>query len=102
VALPQLGPFNLVTAVYLLNYAASKTRCWVCAEAPSQPGVGGRFVVYTVNPAFTSASPTARSTGSRAAPDARGGSVHVRPRVVTDPPTPYSTPSGTRQRMSGR
>jgi toxoflavin synthase len=54
VALPQLGRFDLVTAVYLLNYAESKDQMrGMCRSAYNNLAAGGRFVVYTVNPAFT-------------------------------------------------
>jgi ubiquinone/menaquinone biosynthesis C-methylase UbiE len=33
VTLPQLGPFDLVTAVYLLTYATARTSCWACSGA---------------------------------------------------------------------
>jgi hypothetical protein len=49
-----LGPFDLVTAVYLFNYATSKEQlrgmfhsAWANLEA------GGRLVAYTMDPAFT-------------------------------------------------
>src|SRR5262245_43358976 len=52
VALPQLGRFDLVTAVYLLNYAESKDQMLaLCRSAYNNLVTGGRFIVYTVNPA---------------------------------------------------
>ena len=49
--LPLLGPFDLVTAVYLLNYAESKDQMLgMCRSAYDNLVAGGRFVAYTVNP----------------------------------------------------
>src|SRR5262245_57778443 len=51
-ALPVLGAFDLVTAVYLLNYATSKDEMLdMCRSAYDNLVPGGRFVAYTINPA---------------------------------------------------
>jgi hypothetical protein len=48
-----LGAFDLVTAVYLLNYAASKDQLFGMGRSAYNNLVpGGRFVAYTVNPAL--------------------------------------------------
>src|SRR5262245_3850779 len=53
-ALPRLGAFDLATAVYLLNYAASPDEMRGMRRSAYDNLVdGGRFVAYTVNPAFT-------------------------------------------------
>jgi SAM-dependent methyltransferase len=53
-ALPVLGAFELVTAVYLLNYATSKDQMLgMCRSAYANLIPGGRFIAYTANPAFT-------------------------------------------------
>jgi SAM-dependent methyltransferase len=53
-ALPSLGSFDLVTAVYLLPYATSKEHMlgmFRCAY--DNLVVGGRFITYTNRPEFT-------------------------------------------------
>jgi SAM-dependent methyltransferase len=52
--LPRLGAFDLVTAVYLLNYATSKDQMRrMCRNIYDNLVEGGRFIAYTWNPAFT-------------------------------------------------
>src|SRR5437667_8704023 len=54
VTLPQLGPFDLVTAVYLLDYATSKDQLLgMFRSAYDNLVAGGRYVAYTINPDFT-------------------------------------------------
>ena len=54
VALPQLGPFDLVTAVYLLPYATSKDQMLdMFQRVYDNLAAGGRFIAYTDNPEFT-------------------------------------------------
>ena len=63
-ALPQLGPFDLVTAVYLLNYATSKDQLLgMFRSVYANPVAGGRFIAYTVNPAFTLSKPNSTKYG---------------------------------------
>ena len=58
VALPQLGPFDLVTAFHLLNYATSKDQLrGMFRSVYANLVAGGRFVAYTINPAFTLSKP---------------------------------------------
>jgi toxoflavin synthase len=58
VTLPRLGRFDLVTAVYLLNYATNKRQMLgTCRGAYDNLMEGGRFVAYTVNPEFTLSKP---------------------------------------------
>jgi len=58
VTLPPLGPFDLVTAVYLLNYATSKEQLLgMFRSASANLVAGGRFIAYTINPAFTLSKP---------------------------------------------
>jgi len=53
-ALPRLGSFDLVTAVYLLNYATSKDQMLRMFQNVYNNLVeGGRFIAYTWNSAFT-------------------------------------------------
>jgi hypothetical protein len=63
-ALPQLGPFDLVTAVYLLNYATSKDQMLgMFRSVYVNLMEGGRFIAYTVNPAFTLSKPNSTKYG---------------------------------------
>src|SRR5262245_8728546 len=64
VTLPQLGPFDLVTAVYLLDYATSKEQLrGMYRSAYANLVAGGRFVAYTVDPAFTLGKPNSTKYG---------------------------------------
>jgi toxoflavin synthase len=64
VTLPPLGPFDLVTAVYLLNYATSKDQMLdMFRSAYDNLVEGGRFVAYTVNPEFTLSKPNCTKYG---------------------------------------
>jgi toxoflavin synthase len=57
-ALSVLGTFDLVTAIYLLNYATSTDQLLgMCRSAYDNLMPGGRFVAYTVNPAYTLSKP---------------------------------------------
>jgi SAM-dependent methyltransferase len=89
--LPQLGRFDLVTAVYLLNYAASKPLLLdMFRGAYDNLVAGGRFVAYTVNPAFTLSRPNCTPYGVTVL-----GQVFEEDRYVCDaefvtaPPTPF-------------
>ena len=92
--LPVLGRFDLVTAVYLLNYATSKEQMLgMCRSAYANLAAGGRFVAYTVNPAFTLSKPNSTKYGVtmlRQIPD--GDRYLCDMEFVTDPPTPYQHP----------
>jgi toxoflavin synthase len=94
VALPTLGAFNLVTAMYLLNYAESKDQMLgMCRSAYNNLAPGGRFVAYTVNPAYTLSKPNSTKYGVtmlRQIPD--GDRYLCDMEFVTDPPTPYQHP----------
>jgi toxoflavin synthase len=91
VTLPQLGPFELVTAVYLLNYATSKEQLrGMCRSAYANLVTGGRLVAYTMAPAFTLSKPNSTKYGVtvlRQVP-AAGGYV-CEAEFVTLPPTPF-------------
>ena len=92
--LPLLGPFDLVTAVYLLNYAESKDQMLgMCRSAYDNLVAGGRFVVYTVNPAFTLSKPNSTKYGVtmlRQTPEVDRYMCDLE--FVTVPPTPYQHP----------
>jgi SAM-dependent methyltransferase len=64
VTLPRLGRFDLVTAVYLLNYATSKEQLLgMCRSAYDNLALGGRFIAYTMDPAFTLSKPNGTKYG---------------------------------------
>jgi SAM-dependent methyltransferase len=64
VTLPQLGPFDVVTAVYLLNYATSKDQMrGMFRSVYANLGAGGRFLAYTINPEFTLSNPNCTKYG---------------------------------------
>lgn len=90
VALPQLGPFNLVTAVYLLNYAESKEQMLgMCRSVYANLAAGGRFVAYTVNPAFTLSKPNSTPYGVTVLRETPAEDRYVcDAEFVTDPPAP--------------
>jgi SAM-dependent methyltransferase len=90
VALPQLGPFDLVTAVYLLDYATSKEHMLgMFRSAYANLVTGGRYVAYTVNPDFTLSKPNCTKYGVtvlREEPEEDRYACEAE--FVTDPPTP--------------
>jgi toxoflavin synthase len=79
---------------YLLNYAASKDQMRaMCRSAYDNLVAGGRFVAYTVNPAFTLSQPNStkyRVTMLRQTPAEDRYLCDME--FVTDPPTPYQHP----------
>jgi SAM-dependent methyltransferase len=94
VILPPLGSFALVTAVYLLNYAGSKDQMLgMCRSAYNNLAAGGRFVAYTVNPAFTLSKPNRTKYGVTMLRQISDGDRHLCDmEFVTNPPTPYQHP----------
>jgi ubiquinone/menaquinone biosynthesis C-methylase UbiE len=91
VTLPPLGRFDLVTAVYLLNYATSKDELLgMCRSAYDILVEGGRFVAYTVNPAYTLNKPNGARYGCyflRLTPEE--DRYVCDGEFVTEPPTPF-------------
>ena len=89
--LPLLGPFDLVTAVYLLNYAMSKDQMLgMCRSAYDNLAAGGRFVAYTVNAAFTLSKPNSTKYGVTVLRQTFEEDRYVcDAEFVTDPPTPF-------------
>jgi ubiquinone/menaquinone biosynthesis C-methylase UbiE len=89
--LSVLGAFELVTAVYLLNYATSKDQLLgMCRSAYNNLVPGGRFIAYTVNPAYCLSKPNGAKYGSyfrRMTPE--GDRYVCAGEFVTEPPTPY-------------
>ena len=91
VALPPLGAFDLVTAIYLLNYATSKDQLLgMCRSAYDNLMEGGRFVAYTVNPAYTLSKPNGAKYGNYFLRQTPEDDRYVCDGVfVTEPPTPF-------------
>jgi ubiquinone/menaquinone biosynthesis C-methylase UbiE len=89
--LPVLGAFDLVTAVYLLNYATSKDQMLgMCRSAYNNLVPGGRFIAYTVNPAYTLSKPNGAKYGSYfRCMTAEGDRYVCDGEFVTEPPTPF-------------
>ena len=90
-ALPTLGAFDLVTAIYLLNYATSTDQLHgMCRSAYANLVPGGRFVAYTVNPAYTLSKPNGSQYGcyfTRLTPEE--DRYHCDGIFVTEPLTPF-------------
>jgi toxoflavin synthase len=88
VALPQLGPFDLVTAVYLFDYAESKDQLrGMFRSVYDNLVAGGRFIGYTVNPEFTLSKPNSTKYGVtvlREVPEE--DRYNCEAEFVTDPP----------------
>jgi ubiquinone/menaquinone biosynthesis C-methylase UbiE len=90
VALPKLGRFDLITAVYLLNYATSKDQMLGMFQSVyTNLTAGGRFVAYTVNPAFTLSKPNSTQYGVTVRREMPEEDRYVcDAEFVTDPPAP--------------
>jgi ubiquinone/menaquinone biosynthesis C-methylase UbiE len=98
-ALPPLGRFDLVTAIYLLNYATSQDQLrGMCRSAYDNLVAGGRFVAYTVNPAYTLSKPDGAQYGCyfrRLTPEA--DRYVCDGEFVTEPPTPFQCSQWSRE-----
>jgi SAM-dependent methyltransferase len=92
VTLPPLGPFDLATAVYLLNYATSKDQLLgMFQSAYANLVAGGRFIAYTVNPDFTLSKPNSTQYGVTILCETPEEDRYVcEAEFVTNPPTPFS------------
>jgi hypothetical protein len=90
--LPWLGRFDLVTAVYLLNYASSQDELLdMFRSAYDNLVEGGRFVAYTVNPAYALSKPNGAKYGCYFLRQTPEKDRYVCDgEFVTDPPTPFS------------
>jgi SAM-dependent methyltransferase len=90
VALPRLGPFDLITAFHLLNYATSKDQMRsMFRSAHDNLVAGGRFIAYTINPAFTLSKPNCTKYGITILRQAPEEDRYVcDAEFMTDPPTP--------------
>ena len=92
VTLPHLGPFDLVTAVYLLNYAPSQDQLFsMFRSAYDNLVAGGRFIAYTINPDFTLNKPNSTKYGVTILRETHEAGRYVcDAEFVTHPPTPFS------------
>ena len=85
--LPQLGPFDLVTAAYLLNNAARRDQLLgMCRGVYDHLVPGGRFIAYTMNPAFTLRKPNATKYGVTVTVLREEDGSACESEVVADPP----------------
>ena len=90
VTLPQLGPFDLITAFHLLHYATSKDQLrGMCRSAYDNLVAGGRFIAYTINPAFTLSKPNSTKYGFTVLRQVPEEDRYVcDAEFMTEPPTP--------------
>jgi SAM-dependent methyltransferase len=91
VTLPQIGPFDLITAVYLLNYATSREQMLSMFQSAYEHLVtGGRFIAYTMDPAFTLSKPNYTKYGVTVLHQTPEEDRYVcDAEFVTVPPTPF-------------
>ena len=93
--LPDLGGFDLVTAVWLLNYAETVDElCAMLRGVRQQLRDGDRFVTITFNPEFTLAGPNTTKYGLEfLTQERRGDRPIVEGRFCTNPPSEAVTVS---------
>lgn len=88
-SLPDLDAFDLITAIYLLNYAASKAEMLaMCQNIYKNLARDGRFVAFLPNPAFTLSKANCTPYGItvlREEPEADRYACEAA--FLTDPPT---------------
>jgi toxoflavin synthase len=84
----DLGTFDLVTAVWLLNYAETRDELLeMCRAAYAHLAAGGRFLTFTLNPDFDLAKSNATKYGIRIISEInRGDHFITHGEFVTDPP----------------
>lgn len=90
-ALAESGEFDLLTAVHLLNYAATREELVrMLRGIRGQLKEGGRFVGYTSNPTFSLAGPNKTKYGITILRQTAMKNVfHVEAEFMTDPPTRF-------------
>lgn len=89
--LAGLGPVDLITAVFLLNYATTREALvGMLRGARTCLADDGRLIVYTMNPEFTLSGPNGTKYGItvRKMEPVEGGYA-CESEFVTDPPTPF-------------
>ncbi|QSQ14005.1 class I SAM-dependent methyltransferase [Myxococcus landrumensis] len=89
--LSRLGDYDLVTAVFLLNYAQTREELRdMCRGAFSNLKPGGRFVAVTANPVFDLHRSNFSAYGVRVLSEQfEQGRHHCRALFLTEPPTPF-------------
>jgi ubiquinone/menaquinone biosynthesis C-methylase UbiE len=90
ITLPHLGPFDLITAFHLLHYATSQDQMrGMFRSAYNNLVMGGRFIAYGINPAFTLSKPNCTKYGFTVLRQTPQEDRYVCDgEFVTDPPTP--------------
>jgi len=85
-----LGPFDLVTAVWLLNYSETRDQLVaMAASACANVATGGRFVTFTINPEYDLRTAETAKYGVRIVGEEREDDHHVcHGEFMTNPPTP--------------
>lgn len=86
----RLGRFDLVTAVWLLNYAETREQLHrMVRSAADALESGGRFVTFTINPDFDYRTSESARYGVRVvSEEPEGDHVLCHGEFVTDPPMP--------------
>ena len=91
-SLPYLGDFDLITAIYLLNYAVSKAQMLAMFHSVYKNlAKDGCFVAYIPNPTFTLSGPNCTPYGITVLREEPEADRHACEAVfLTDPPTAFS------------
>ncbi|MET0400800.1 MAG: class I SAM-dependent methyltransferase [Cystobacter sp.] len=86
--LPVLGGFELVTAIYLLNYAHTRDELVsMCRGAHANLVEGGRFIAFTIEPRFCLAKSNWAKYGFEVHEETLDGERHVvQASFLTQPP----------------
>ncbi|WNG62738.1 class I SAM-dependent methyltransferase [Archangium gephyra] len=86
--LSHLGDFDVVTAIYLLNYARTRDELLgMCRGAHANLVDGGRFIAFTIEPAFDLAKSNWAKYGFEVRSETLEGERHVaQARFLTEPP----------------
>ncbi|AGC47106.1 hypothetical protein MYSTI_05830 [Myxococcus stipitatus DSM 14675] len=89
--LSRLGDYDLVTSVYLLNYAQTREELRsMCRGAIANLKPGGRFVSVTANPGFDMHRSNFTAYGVEVLSETfEHGRHHCRALFLTEPPTPF-------------
>ena len=91
-SLPNLGTFDLITAIYLFNYAVSKAQMLAMFHsAYKNLAKDGRLVAYVPNPAFTLSGPNCTPYGVTVLREEPEEDRHAcEAEFLTDPPTAFN------------
>jgi toxoflavin synthase len=86
--LPHLGDFELVTAIYLLNYARTRDELLsMCRGAHTNLVEGGRFIAFTIEPGYALAKSNWAKYGFEVRSETLEDERHVvQARFLTQPP----------------